>query len=73
MEKLIILRLFLYFPLIGFGLPDLGFLLSAKAGNIPLAHILVEAVLITVVAVCTYFITVSKRKQDTLKNSQPAV
>jgi hypothetical protein len=73
MEKLIILRLFFCFPLIGSLLPDLGSLLSVKAARIPLGHLLTEAILILVIAVCTLLINVHKRRANTSANSQPAL
>ncbi|MCR8560834.1 hypothetical protein KXD93_24465 [Mucilaginibacter sp. BJC16-A38] len=73
MEKLIILRIFFCFPLIGFILPDLGSLLSTKSVGIPMIHLLMEAVLIVIVAICTWFINAPKRKDNTPAGGQPAV
>ncbi len=63
MEKLVIFRLFLCFPLFGFVLPDAGFLLANKPINVPHEHLVVEATLIFMISICSLLIFV-KRKRD---------
>jgi hypothetical protein len=64
MEKLIIFRMFLCFPLVGFLLPDIGIWLSKGGEPIPLAHIIVEAALIASIAISTVRISVLKKRQN---------
>ena len=64
MEKLIIFRIFLYFPFIGFTLPDAGVLLSQTPSVIPFAHLIIEAVLITFIILCSVRIAVLKKRDN---------
>lgn len=62
MEKLIILRMFFYFPLFGLLLPDAGVLIAKAPGNIPLIHIGIEIGLIFCILICTACIALMKRR-----------
>jgi hypothetical protein len=64
MEKLIILRIFLYFPLVGFVLPDAGIWLSGAPSAIPSAHIIIEAVLIAFITLCYVIVSILKKRGD---------
>ena len=62
MEKLIILRIFLYFPLVGFVLPDAGIWLSGAPSAIPFAHLIIEAVLIAFITTCSVIVSILKKR-----------
>jgi len=64
MEKLIILRIFLYFPLVGFVLPDAGIWLSRTPSAIPLAHLIIEAVLIAFITLCSVMVSILKKREN---------
>lgn len=66
MEKLIILRMFFYFPLFGLLLPDVGVLLAKTPGSVPLIHVGIEIGLIFCILICTAAIVIiKKRNSDT--------
>lgn len=62
MEKLIILRMFFYFPLFGLLLPDAGVLLAKIPGKIPMPHIAIETGLIFCILLCTAAISYAKKR-----------
>jgi hypothetical protein len=64
MEKLIILRIFFCFPLVGLLLPDAGIWLSNRAVHIPLSHLLMEGPLIIFIAICSVMINVLKKREN---------
>jgi hypothetical protein len=64
MEKLIILRIFLYFPLVGFVLPDAGIWLSGAPSAIPFAHLVIVAVLIAFIAFCSVMVSIIKKREN---------
>ncbi len=64
MEKLIIFRIFLYFPFIGFTLPDAGVLLSQTPSVIPSAHLIIEAVLIAFITLCSVIVSILKKREN---------
>jgi hypothetical protein len=71
MEKLIILRMFFYFPLFGLLLPDAGVLLSRSPGTVPLTHVGIEVGLIFCILVCTAVIVfIKKRNPDIDKTNE---
>ena len=69
MEKLIIFRIFLYFPFIGFTLPDAGVLLSRAPSVIPFAHLIIEAILIAFIILCSVRISVLKKRDNNTAGS----
>ena len=72
MEKLIILRMFFYFPLFGLLLPDAGILLSNNQGRIPLAHVVIETSAVLCILICTAIIAHNKKRNqnDTDKTNE---
>jgi hypothetical protein len=62
MEKLIILRMFLCFPLFGSILPEVGIWLSNRSEGIPLIHLIIEATLLIFVAICSLRIYILKKR-----------
>jgi hypothetical protein len=64
MEKLIIFRMFLCFPLFGSILPDIGIWLSSRTETIPLLHLIIETTLLISVAICSVRIYILKKKKD---------
>ncbi len=62
MEKLVILRMFLCFPLIGFLFPDVGLWLSNKHAEIPTVHLMIEVTLLMFISICSIFIIVIKKR-----------
>ena len=64
MEKLIILRIFLYFPLVGFVLPDAGILLSGAPSAIPVAHLIIVAILIAFIAFFSVMVSILKKREN---------
>jgi hypothetical protein len=63
MKTLILLRLFLCFPLIGSLLPDAGTWLSNGLAAIPPVHLVIEAVLLITIAICSVRISVIKKRE----------
>ena len=61
MEKLIILRMFFCFPLVGLLVPDAGILLSNFPGKVPVIHIVIEVALLVCIALCTAAIAYGKK------------
>jgi len=61
MEKLVIFRMFLYFPLAGVLVPDTMVVLSGTFQSIPITHLSVELVLITLILLCSAMIYYKKR------------
>jgi hypothetical protein len=70
MEKLLILRMFLCFPLIGFLIPDLGLWLSNKHAAIPAYHLMIEVTLLILISICSIFIIIKKREDDNTVDTQ---
>jgi hypothetical protein len=67
MEKLLILRMFLCFPLIGFLFPDVGLWLTNKRDVIPSLHLMIEVTLLMLISICTIFIIrIKQRGQNTV-------
>jgi hypothetical protein len=64
MEKLIILRMFFYFPLLGLLLPDAGVLLAKAPGRVPLIHVGIEIGLIFCILICTAAIAIMKKRNS---------
>jgi hypothetical protein len=64
MEKLIILRIFLFFPFVGFSLPDAGMFLSRTPTSIPVVHLLIEALLATFIVLCSLWIAILKKREN---------
>lgn len=64
MEKLIILRMFFYFPLFGLLLPDAGILLSKNQGHIPLGHVVIEISAVLCILICTAIIAHNKKRSQ---------
>jgi len=64
MEKLIIFRMFLCFPLFGSILPDIGIWLSSRTETIPLIHLIIETTLLISVVICSIRIYILKKKND---------
>jgi hypothetical protein len=62
MEKLIILRLFLCFPLFGSILPEAGIWLSNQSEVIPLIHLIIEATLLVIFVICSLRIYILKKR-----------
>ena len=69
MENLVIFRMFLCFPLVGFLVPDFVIWMSSTTEPIPVAHIVIEAILVFCIAVCTAWIMVLKKRQNNESNS----
>jgi hypothetical protein len=63
MKTLILLRLFLYFPLIGSILPDAGIWLSNGPAAIPPVHLVIEALLIIAIVICSIRIAIIKKRE----------
>lgn len=68
MEKLIILRMFFCFPLVGLLLPDAGILLSNYPGKVPVIHVIIEVALLICIALCTAAITYGKKRNQARTN-----
>lgn len=64
MEKLIILRIFFYFPLVGLLLPDAGVWFSNRTVRIPFTHLLMEGPLIIFIAICSVMIKILKKRKN---------
>jgi len=68
MEKLIILRMFFCFPLVGLLLPDAGILLSNFPGKVPVAHMVIEVTLLLCILLCTEAIAYGKKRNQDQTN-----
>jgi len=68
MEKLIILRMFFCFPLVGLLLPDVGILLSNYPGKVPVIHVVIEVTLLVCIALCTAAIKYGKKRNQNRAN-----
>lgn len=62
MERITILRIFAWFPLIGMLGPDMVAKLTSKAYRLPTYHIIVEISLAVLIVVLSVFITRYNRK-----------
>jgi hypothetical protein len=70
MEKLVILRMFLCLPLIGFLFPDVGLWLSNKQAIIPAFHLMIEVTLLIFISICSIFIFIKKRGHNNTVDTQ---
>ena len=68
MEKLIILRMFFCFPLVGLMLPDAGILISNFPGKVPVIHVVIEVTLLLCISLCTAAIAYSKKRNQDRTN-----
>jgi len=68
MEKLIILRMFFCFPLVGLLLPDAGILLSNFPGKVPVVHVVIEVTLLLCISLCTAAIAYGKKRNQAQTN-----
>lgn len=68
MEKLIILRMFFCFPLVGLLLPDAGILLSNFPGKVPVVHVVIEVTLLLCILLCTAAIAYGKKRNQAQTN-----
>ena len=68
MEKLIMLRMFFFFPLFGLILLDTGILLSGNLQHIPLTHIGSEIATMFCILICTLLIVSQKKREHHIGN-----
>jgi uncharacterized membrane protein len=68
MEKLVIFRMFLCFPLAGVLVPDAMVVLSGTSLNIPTVHLAVELALIILISLCSAVIYYKKRNRNSPGN-----
>lgn len=69
MKNLVIFRMFLCFPLVGFLLPDIGIWLSRAHEPIPVMHFVIVAVLAIGIAACTIRIIILKKRTGDIANT----
>jgi len=68
MEKLVIFRMFLCFPLAGVLVPDAMVVLSGTSPIIPAVHLAVELALITLISLCSAVIYYKKKNVNSPRN-----
>jgi len=69
MEKIILFRMFLTFPLVGLLLPDISEFALENFRQIPESHRVIDLVLVISILICQASILISKRKNLILVDS----